>query len=192
MNWEKLFRLFSKKEQAYEFANVLHLWDEDYLMIELVPKENLEFIKKEIIRTLIAGENNIQPSGFKEATVIGSRPVQTADRNLLKEEVGKCFEQSGFARIDQYIMEKVGLMKGDKIPLGFGTATLGVILEGSTNVLNDIWIAGRTDGKQDENRLIQGLLAFGKQYNFIGVNWFRGEYFNLANLAEVENFAAHI
>ncbi|WP_027419005.1 hypothetical protein [Crocinitomix catalasitica] len=56
INLRKLFGIKPKQKKPYEFADVLHMWEDDHLMIELFPKDNVEFIKKESNRIeLVSG-----------------------------------------------------------------------------------------------------------------------------------------
>jgi hypothetical protein len=52
MNFRKLFGLEKKvaDTDVYPYDGMLHLCEDDYLMLELLPKENLDFIKSETAR----------------------------------------------------------------------------------------------------------------------------------------------
>ena len=85
-------------------------------------------------------------------------------------------------------MQDVGLLEGDKVPIGFGTNSFAVILESKTDMLENIWITGRTENENDRHNLKKGLIAFGKQFNFIGVDWFKSKFYDLGDEKQVEEY----
>lgn len=75
MNLRKLFEIKSKEQKPYKFANVLHMWEDACLMIELLPKDNLEFINKESHRINEFGKEHFDGYGFTDITEIGEIPI---------------------------------------------------------------------------------------------------------------------
>lgn len=188
MNLRKLFGLQPKDKKPYEHVDVLHMWEDDYLMIELLPKENLEFIINETKRIDEFGKEHFDGTGFKEITVIGEKPVKTIDRQIPISHVGQIFSKTHLQRIEKVVMQGVGLLEGDKAPLGYGSNKFAIIIEGKTGVLENIWITGRTQTDEERQNLKQGLQEFGKQFDFIGVDWFKSEYNDLNDEKHIEEY----
>ena len=188
MNLRKLFGLQPKDKKPYEHADVLHMWEDDYLMIELLPKENLEFIKNETKRIDEFGQEHFDGKGFTDITVIGEKPIKTKDRQIPISQVQQIFSKTDLQRIKKVVMQGVGLLEGDKAPLGYGSYKFAVILEEKTGVLENIWITGRTETEQERQNLKQGLKEFGKQFEFIGVDWFKSEYYDLNDEKQIEEY----
>jgi hypothetical protein len=59
------------------------------------------------------------------------------------------------------------------------------------NLLENIWVTGRTDTEEGKAKLIDGLLQFGQSFDFIAVNWYSGEYYNLVERISVEAFVTN-
>lgn len=188
MNLRKLFGLQPKDEKPYEHADVLHMWEDDYLMIELLPKENLEFIKNETKRIDEFGKEHFDGTGFTNITVIGEKPIKTIDRQIPIRHVDQIFSKTALHRIEKVVMQGIGLLEGDKAPLGYGSNKFAVILEGKTDVLENIWITGRTTTGAERNSLKNGLKEFGRQFEFIGVDWFKSEYYDLNDEKQIEEY----
>ncbi|GAA4301204.1 hypothetical protein [Aestuariibaculum suncheonense] len=188
MNLRKLFGLQSKDKKPYEHADVLHLWEDDYLMIELLPKENLEFVKNENKRIDEFGQEHFEVNGFTDITIIREKPFKTFDRQIPTSQVVQIFSETDLHRIEKVVMQGVGLLEGDKAPLGYGSNKFAVIIEDKSGVLENIWITGSTETDQERQNLKQGLQEIGKQFEFIGIDWFKSEYYDLNDEKKIEDY----
>lgn len=188
MNLRKLFGLQAKVEKPNESSDILHIWEDDYLMIEFLPMENLDFVKKETQRINAFGEEHFDGTGFTDITVIEEKPIKTIDKRILIREVELLFRNTDLQRIEKVMIQGIGLLEGAKAPLAYGSNTFAVLLEGKTDILENIWITGRTQSDADRQGLKQGLQEFGKQFNFIGVNWFTANYFDLNDEKQMNEF----
>ena len=110
MNLGKIFGLQPKDKKPYEHADVLHMWEDDYLMIELLPKENLEFIKNETKRIDEFGKEHFDGAGFTDITVIGEKPTKTIDRQILISHVNQLFNKTDLQRIEKVVMQGGGIL----------------------------------------------------------------------------------
>jgi hypothetical protein len=183
-----LRKILGFQPKPYPYAHILHMWEDDNLMIELLPKENLEFIKSETKRIDEFGKNHFDGNGFTNITPIGGKPIKTIDKKIPIAEVTPIFYASGLPRIQAVIMQGVGLLKGDKAPVGFGTNRFAVIMEDKLGFLENIWITGHADNEENKLKLKNGIREFGKQFNFLGINWFKSEFYDLSDEKEIEKF----
>jgi hypothetical protein len=188
MDLRKIFGIKSGEKQPYKYADILHMWEDDYLMIELLPKENLEFIEKETKRIDEFGEEHFDGTGFTDITVIGEKPVKTIEKQIPIEQVESIFNNTELQKIEKVVMQQVGLLEGDKTPKGFGTNNFAVILERESGLLKNIWITGHTQTEIDRKQLKIGLKEFGKKFNFIGVDWYKSEYYDLNEENQIEDY----
>jgi hypothetical protein len=188
MNWKKLFGLSSKEKKPYEHAGLLHLWEDDYLMIELLPRENLAFLQKEMQRIDDFGKEHFDGTGFTDMTVMGEKPIKTIDRGIPLLQAAKIFEQAGLQKIEKFVAQGAGLLEGDQVPLGYGSPTFAVMLERQEDLLADIWFTGNTKTDEERQSLHQGFQTFGRQFDFIGADWFRSEYHDLNDEKQLAAF----
>ncbi len=190
MNILKLLGFHRKKStnSEYLYKDILHLWEDDNLMLELLPNENLEFVKSETRRINDFGEEHSDGFGYSEITGIGEKPVKTIEKLIDVSEIESILIAVGFEKINQFIMEGVGLLEGDRAPLGYGTNKFAILCEKRNQLLENIWITGQTRSQEDKQRLIAALLLLGQTFNFIGVNWYKGEYYDLVEKKSVEEF----
>ena len=179
MNLRKLFGLKPKKKKPYEFAEVLHMWEDDYLMIEFLPKKNLEFVKKESNRINEFGQEHFDGNGFTEITEIGEVPIKTADKGIDFNSVAKIFEKNGMIRITEVVYQNVGHLTGEKAPFAFGSNNFAVLLENENGKLKYIWTTGRIENEELEGKFKNGLSEFAKTFDFLAIDWFKSESYNL-------------
>ena len=181
---------FQKKQtdKPYSYKDILHLWEDDYLMLELLPHENLAFVKAETERINNFGREHFDGSGFTDITPIAEKPVPTIEKLIDIAEIERMLPDTGLEKIKQFHMQGLGLLEGDKAPLGFGTNKFAIMCERQNDLLKDIWITGHADTEGDQQKLVAALLSIGHHFNFIAVNWYQGQYYNLAEKEMVEEF----
>ena len=71
------------KNKPYAYKDVLHLWEDDYLMIELLPYDNLQFIKSETNRINGFAQEHFDGTGFTDITPVAEKPVKTIDKLIV-------------------------------------------------------------------------------------------------------------
>jgi hypothetical protein len=178
----------SAGKETDQSLDVLHLWEDDYLMIELLPFENLEFVKKETQRINNFGQEHFDGQSFTEITPIGEKPFNTIEKLIDISEIEDIIAKSGLEKISQFHMQDVGLLTGDKAPLGFGGKHFAIICDKQSRLLKHIWLTGHTKNDEERQKLITALKLIGSNYNFIGVDWFKCEYYNLVEDVSVKEF----
>ncbi|MFL1896691.1 hypothetical protein ACJRPK_13370 [Aquimarina sp. 2-A2] len=188
MNLRKLFGIKPKEKKPYEFADVLHLWEDDHLMIELLPKDNLEFIKKESNRINEFGKEHFDGYGFTDITEIGEIPIKTIDKKIDFKSVAEIFEKNGMERIKEVVHQNVGHLTGEKVPFGFGSKKFALLLDEDNGKLKYIWTTGRIENEELENKFKNGLSEFVKTYDFLAIDWYKSESFDLHSENGIEEF----
>jgi hypothetical protein len=182
------FKKATNSDAPYPYKDILHLWEDDYLMLELLPNENLEFIKNETKRINNFGQENFDSNGFTDITTISEKPANTIEKLIDITEIENIILKSGLEKITQFHMQGVGLLQGDKALLGFGTNNFAVMLDKDGKLLKNIWLTGSTRTEKESKILADTLLSIGQEYNFIAVNWFKGNFYNLVERQSVEEF----
>ncbi len=192
MNLLKLLGFNRKKieNEPYAYKDILHLWEDDYLMLELLPHENLDFVKAETNRINGFAQEHFDGTGFTDITPISDKPIKTIEKLIDISEIENLLTQVGLEKIRQFHMQGVGLLQGDKAPLGFGTKKFAVMCDKQNDILENIWVTGHVDN-EEKQKLIRSLLLLGQGFGFIAVNWYRGEYYNLVERSSVEDFVTN-
>ena len=189
----KFLKLFGHKKKTtenspYPHKDILHLWEDDYLMLEILPIENLDFIKSETSRITNFAEEHFDGTGFTDITPIGNKSIKTIEKLIDITDVESIMTKAGLEKIKEFHLQDVGLLPGDKTPFGFGTNKFAIMCDKQNKLLKNIWVTGHTDTEEDKQKLVDALLLLGQTFNFIAVNWYRGEYYNLIEKNSVEEF----
>lgn len=177
-----------RKSKSYPYKDILHLWEDDYAMIELVPSENLEFAIKEGQRINEFGEKHKDGLGFSDITEIAELKVKVSDRKLDFSKTLEFFKSTGLPPITQVVHQNAGLKKSEYPPFGYGCHKFGVLLEDNDGYLNRIWITGFTENEKIKSKTKSGLHNFCKIFDFIAVNWYQGTVFDLRKESQSEDF----
>ncbi|HYF29992.1 MAG TPA: hypothetical protein VD993_02630 [Chitinophagaceae bacterium] len=193
MNLRKLLGLQKKpnENQPYPYEGILHLWEDDYLMLELIAYENLEFVKAETIRINDFAQEHFDGTSFTDITPIGEKPIKTIEKLIDIADVENIMTKAGLEKVSQFHMQGVGLVQGGKAQLGFGTNKFAIMCDKQSNLLQNIWVTGHTSNEEEKQKLIDALLLFGCTFNFIAVNWYRGEYYHLVERSSVVEFVTN-
>lgn len=179
-------------DKPYPYQDILHLWEDDYLMVELLPHENLDFVKAETQRINQVAQENFDGSGYTGISPIAEHPVKTIEKLIDCAEIERIVTQAGLEKIGVFHMQGVGLLRGEKAPLGFGTSRFALMCERKNNLVEHIWITGHTGTEEECQKLVQALLEIGQRFNFMAANWYKGEYYSLARKETVEEFVNNL
>jgi hypothetical protein len=182
---------FQKKrvsDTPYPYKDILHLWEDDYLMLELLPHDNLEFVKAETERINNFGQEHFDGNGFTEITPVSEKPIKTIEKLIDIAEIETIITKSGLEKIGRFHMQGAGLLEGDKAPLGFGANKFAIMCDRQDHLLKHIWVTGRTETEEEKRKLADALLSIGLTFNFIAVNWYQCEYYNLVEKSSVLKF----
>lgn len=181
-------KILNKEKEPYAHENVLHMWEDDYLMVEMLPIENLEFIKAETKRINNFGEENSEGIGFSEITVIGEKVMKTINKQIPIEQAKLFFRDSGLKKIEKVVMQNTGLLEGANTPLGYGSRSFAIILESESEYLKNIWLTGHIETESERQALKKGLVNFCNKFDFIGVDWYKAEYYNLNSEKQIAEY----
>ena len=89
MNILKLLGLQKKttSDKPYPYKDILHLWEDDYLMLELLSHDNFEFVKAETKRINDFGQEHFDGSGFTNIIPISEKPIKTIEKLIDIHEI---------------------------------------------------------------------------------------------------------
>jgi hypothetical protein len=90
-------------------------------------------------------------------------------------------------RIEKVAFEGKALTE-ENIPFGFGSNKFAVLLENENDKLKYIWTTGRIENEELRNKFENAVSEFVKKYDFIAVDWFKPEYFELRTENEIKEF----
>ena len=197
MNWIGLLKnFFAKKqitiplktEKVLPQEEALLLWEDDYLMIEFLPAENIDFVKKEVALINGFAEQHFDGFVFTNITVKQESPIKTCDRLIKISDLEGIMRKAGLERITKIRLQDVGIMEKEKTPFAFGTTDYGIICEQQNGILQNLWATGHIPGVEHQEKLIDATMNLGKEFNLIAVNWYIAECFDIKSPTLAQKF----
>jgi hypothetical protein len=177
--------LFSKKNK---YENNIILWEDDYLMIEIISNDNLDFAKKETKRISGFGNENFDGNGFTEITKVGKYPVPTDKLKIQKAELLNILSSTNLPQIQNIYYN--GESKPINLPntIVFGEYNNGIFIESKDDLVTEIWFSSYNYSEISKTKIIETLNSIGNKYNMILVDWNKDKVTNLKQIDEINNY----
>jgi len=175
-------------EQPSNSTDLLYLWEDDYLMLELLHEDNLAFIRSETKRIDSFSKDHFDGIGFRDITPIGEKSSKTIEKLIQICDVEKMMVTCGLEQVEKVHMQKTGLSVKIKTPIAFGTTNFAIVCNVQDSLLEDIWLTGEVSTEEDRQKIVNALFSFGNTYHFIAVNWYNCTYRILNDRDNVEEF----
>lgn len=186
----KLFGLDGKEEvEKTPFErdpDALYLREDNYLMLEILPKENLNGSKQED-----QSKENYAGLGYNMVTPdICTNGVKIIDKLIDVNSVLSVINESQLKKVEKIGVEGLGFFENDEEPYAFGNKKYGLLLNEKSGLLDNLWIEGQIEGNDETEiqELVSVLFALGQIFDFAAVNWYTSTYFDLSDREEAEAF----
>lgn len=137
-----LFDIFKPKKKDYKppfEGRVLQTELDDFLMVELVPRENLAELEKDAEAIQNIFENHSGKHGFFKIHVIEKKEVETVDRNIPVNEVFKILNNSGLEKFDTVTTWSSSIQEESQFSTAYGIRSGAIIVERNMDIANHLW-----------------------------------------------------
>ena len=178
------------EEFNYDKRTTMLFWEDNYLTIELIPKENLKFILTENKRIQKHGEKHFDGNRFTKITEIEEIPFKTEKMRISIETITKLFESVGLSKYEKLVYydgEKPTEMENPKT-IAYGEFESAIFLEPENGKLKHIWIDSHKWENLSKTKIGNGLKAIGKEFDLILVDWFSNKVIDLKKEIEIEKY----
>lgn len=190
--FKKLFGVKEESEHPREkpqFPSDAHfMWEDDFVMVEFLPRENLSFLEKETERIYNFGKDHFDGLGFTAITPIGQRQVSLYDKSIDFNSVIETIEQSGLEQVNHFVYQGQKLLTGNEKPVGYGTKNFAIICDEKGGLLSYLWISMFPKTQEEKQQLEITLNALGEIHDFYLVNWYNTTYCDLTDKQSVSDF----
>ncbi|HEV2480594.1 MAG TPA: hypothetical protein VGS79_13050 [Puia sp.] len=165
-------------------------WDDDYCQIEIVPKENKEFIVKQIGQIKDFSAKSKVDYGFTDIFVRGKMLTPTISKELRADYLEKTllsfqFRKANHIRFDG--REILDCETGDTRAFGFPNFTIFFDMQG--DFVKNIWIDIHLIISAPQFDIIQAALyALGEECELVLVDWNSSELFDLADKTQIDKY----
>ncbi len=160
-----------------KIPSTMVLWEEDYLMVEIMSSKNLDFAKKQI------GEVTDSSEIIKiETKELGISKTELTDL-LINAEVNE-YEKISYVGIGEpHVLE-------NPKSRAFGSLTSAIFFEGETDKVENIWLSSFNWPEINKTNIVNGLNEIGKKYDMILVDNYpiQNKIVNLKDKIEIQNY----
>ncbi len=166
----------TQKSEDKEYSTML-LWEDDYLMAEVMSSNNLNFAKKQIGEIAAISE-------FKQIETKKLEITKTELSDLLKSVELNEYEKISYAGIGES-----QILKNPKTR-AFGDLNSAIFFDGETDKVEHIWLSSHDWEKVNETNILNGLNAIGIKYDMILVDIYpiQNKIVNLKDKTEIQNY----
>jgi hypothetical protein len=165
-------------------------WDDDYCQIEIVPKENKEFIKKQIGQIEDVSAKSKVDYGFTDIFVRGKMPNPTISKELRADYLEKTLLSFQFLKAKHIRFDGREILNcetGDTKAFGFSNFT--IFFDTHAEFVKNIWIDIHLIVSAPQFDTIQAALyALGEECELVLIDWNSSELFDLADKTKIEKY----
>lgn len=165
------------RESDYKEYSTMLLWENDYLMVEIMSSNNLEFAKKQIGEV----EDN---SELKQ--------IETKELKISKTELANLLKRTGLNEYEKICYAGIGepqLLENPK-SRAFGDLGTAIFFDGEADIVEHIWLSSENWKEVNETNILNGLNEIGERYDMILVDIYRiqNKIVDLKNKDEIQNY----
>ena len=179
-----LFSIFKKKVKHDQASTIL--WEDDYLMIEILPIDNLEHALKETKRVNEFGQEHFDGNGFTNITEIQGGPKATQELSIKLTDLTDTIEEAGMKRIQKVFYEGKPIDSTETIV--YGENKNGLYIEQENGTVRAVWLAFYNRSRLPNSVFVNGLKAIGNKFEMIMVDWNRGDIVDLTDEIGIKKY----
>eukprot|EP01093_Parvamoeba_rugata_P007417 TRINITY_DN2194_c0_g2_i1.p1 TRINITY_DN2194_c0_g2~~TRINITY_DN2194_c0_g2_i1.p1 ORF type:complete len:200 (+),score=34.50 TRINITY_DN2194_c0_g2_i1:1437-2036(+) len=178
----------SQKKSSDE--NSMLLWEDDYLMVEIMSSKNLEYALKETGRISEFAEKHSDGNGFSEITAIKQKPIETKQLEINEKEFVELLNSVGIEKYPKLTYAGIGepqIIENSKTK-AFGSYSSAIFYDVENNKIEHIWFSTYDWKNIQKTKIADGLNAIGEKYDMIMVDFASEEVIDLKKKPEIEKY----
>lgn len=185
-----LFNLFKKQPSATKPetpADTLFFHEDDFCQVELVPAENLPFLKNEIQNVSDFAAEHSTEHGYTSTYLRNDPSVELVDKQIPAFQFEETVKISG--------LEKAGAVSTGygasyreecKNIVGYGKGYSSIYYSHYNGIVKNIWITNHFT--LDKERFTDFLIQCGQKWHLLLVDWNEPVVVDICNRVEIEKY----
>jgi hypothetical protein len=171
-------------------ADTIHLWEDDYCQVEILPRENLNYAKTQTKAIDQFSQEHKTEHGFTDIYVRQGNPHPTKSKLIKVSDLENVLTTSGQSRIKNINIQFQGLVDFDNgNTRAFGDKNFAVFYDFTDNLVDNIWITSNgIQEKHASDRAATTMKNLGDRFGFILVDWNSSEIIDLQDSEQVRNY----
>lgn len=160
--------------------------EDDYCMVEIVPRENMAHIDEESKR-LKSFTRDIPKEGIEDLYLINEMSVPLSTLAIKPEELEEVLQLLGEERYDQILTGYGSTMNQLHIDaVGYGSNWEAFFYDAKEGIVNHIWLVGHMF--MEEDAVIDCLHALGSRWPLLLQDWERVSTVDLSSREAIEEY----
>ena len=168
-------------------GDTLFYHEDDYCMIELTPKENIQALKEESDTINAKAEKNFDGNGYKDIHVIKDDRVKLDIRKINPTDLEKIIDKTGLKKA-ALVTTGYGqtYREESKNTFGFGKDYSVIYYSVKDNVVDRIWFTNPSS--LDKQKTVSCLSEIGKKWDLVLMDWFQTRIVDLSDKNGIDKY----
>lgn len=169
-----IFDLFKRKTPEPKLkGRVFDYHEDDFCRIELLPRENIAEINKDLQAIKDISQNHSSPNGFTKIHLLKDKKIKTVGRNIQLTEIDAILSSSSFVRFDTVTTGYGSMQYDSEYSNAVGQRGCAIIYERIHNQVDRIWLDYYPAWADDKNRseMEKCLTEICNKWDLVLVDW---------------------
>jgi hypothetical protein len=175
------------KTQKQSLSSLLFFHEDDFCQVELLPKENLNFIKLQCNQIESSSEKNFDGAGYKEIFIRDANPIGLSTISIQKSELENFLLELHLPRASEVL---TGYGQDYRVQsletVGFGSDYVAVYFHFQDDIVKKIWFTQIWNITGE--KLVPVLNKVGLKWNLLLVDWEAATFVELSDEQAIINY----
>ncbi|QGY46900.1 hypothetical protein GM418_25545 [Maribellus comscasis] len=183
-----LFGFIKRKKKKSIDKDAFYYHEDFYLQIEIIPRENFDFASSESKKITEFGESHKEGLGFTDIYERKDNKYKTIDKKVNPSPIFNALESAGLERIKKIQTGYSTHIEDCNSTIGYGNKNFAILIDLESEYVKDIYLMQYQLNDNDLELLSSGLIAIGKELDFIIVDWELSKIIDLKSSAQVISY----
>jgi hypothetical protein len=183
-----LFGFIKRKKKKSIDKDAFYYHEDFYLQIEIIPRENFDFVSSESKKISEFGESYRDGLGFTDIYVRKDNKFKTIDKKVNSSEIFNALESAGLERIKKIQTGYSTYIEDCNSTIGYGNKNFAILIDLESECVKDIYLMQYQLNDNDLELLTAALIAIGRELDFIIVDWELSKIIDLKSTAQVISY----
>lgn len=184
----KLFRWKTNRSSEKELLPFYR--EDDYCQVEIVPRKNIEHIKKSLKQIREFAKKTYDGYGFTDIFMRDDLPCPLKDIELRIDHFEQTLEEKGFEQVEQICYEFDTIVNCSKSGTSaLSNRYLNIFYECEGEFVDNIWLKTSLIASTEAfNNIIEVLYELGEASELVLVDWNSTELIDLTDRNQIKNY----
>lgn len=185
--FDKIFKKKSPDKEPYD--KMPFYWIDDFCQIEIVPRKNIEHIKRSI-KTIEKFELNTRTeNGFTDIYIREDLPFPTSDEEFRKDYFDKLMAKNGLLVAKQINYDGRKIIEcSAETTNAFSFGSFNIFYDCKNGLVTNIWITSLHSSKEHFDNILETLYEIGEEMQLILIDWNSSELIDLSNRNQIMKY----